>query len=83
MEFEGAKLAALMHGLYARAGADAEEGKIMPFGVGNKISAGMCDAVDLVKGVREVGYARRHPITLPEGSLSPCQKYAKSSKQRF
>ena len=78
-EFEGLELAGLLEAGFAFAGADAEEGQVVTLRVGGEVSTGVCDAVDLVEGVGEVGYARRrHWTTLLEGDLTvasdcPCR----------
>jgi hypothetical protein len=80
-ELEGLELAGLLEAGFSFAGADAEEGQVVALCVGDEISAGVCDAVDLVEGVGEVGDARRtHWTTVREDSIPPRQKCAKSSK---
>jgi hypothetical protein len=45
-------------GLRTVSGANAEEGEIVALSVGEEVAAGVGDAVDLVKGVGQIGDAR-------------------------
>jgi hypothetical protein len=59
MQLEGPEL--ILHyqtGLTA-ASTDAEKGQIAAAGEGLELTAGVGDSIDLVEGIREVGYAHQ------------------------
>ena len=72
-ELEGAEFGDLFEGVRTGSGADAEEGQRVALGIGDEVTAGVCDAIDLVERIGEIGYTRHaHGIRVQRGLLIRC-----------